>query len=117
MKEYLFSDSLMDYPITARLSVLDDGIHVLVIGGCRTHVGAVSYAFPGQKTETIQFPTHKDGVVSERWADELCRQTQAPVVVNCGIHYDNVDRAKIQQIVRVTEALLQQAVCELRVSK
>lgn len=117
MKEYLFTDSLMGYSIQVRLNVLDDGIHVLVVGGCRTHVGAVSYAFPGQKTETIQFPTHKDGVVSERWAGELCREIQVPVVVNCGIHYDNVSRSEIQEIVCVTETLLQQALYSLHTSK
>jgi hypothetical protein len=113
MKEYFCSNRLMDCSIEARTHVLDDGIHVLVIGGCRTHVGAVSYAFPGQPVETVQFPTHRDGAVSERWAKTLCERMNCPVVVNCGIHYDNVTKADIMEIVKATDALLEQTLALL----
>lgn len=113
MKDLCLKTELMGYTIEARCSVLDVGIHVLLIGGCRTHVGAVSYAFPGQQVQTIQFPTHREGIVSECWAKRLCQQFQTPVVVNCGIHYDNVTRDDIQEIVNATQVLLNQAEAEL----
>lgn len=109
MKEFCFKTELMGYPIEARCAVLDVGIHVLLTGGSRTHVGAISHAFPGEKVQTVQFPTHRDGTVSERWAERLCQKFQAPVVVNCGIHYDNVSRDDIKEIVRATDQLLEQA--------
>lgn len=113
MKGQLLQAEWRGYPIEARVHRLDDGLHVLVTGGCRTHVGAVSYAFPGESVQTIQFPTHRDGKVSERWAKALCERLHCQVTVNCGIHYDNVSKADIQEIVAVTEQLLQKAMAGL----
>ena len=108
MKEFVESADLFGYAIQARCTVLDSGLHILVIGGSKTHVGAISYCFPGEPVQTIQFPAHRDGVVSARWAERLCSQTNAPVTVACGIHYDNVSKAEINEIVRTTEHLLGQ---------
>ncbi|MGM9593048.1 MAG: hypothetical protein ACI3U8_01705 [Candidatus Onthomonas sp.] len=113
MKAFLFQTRCLGWPIEARVCLLDEGIHVLVTGGCRTHVGAVSYAFPGEAVQTIQFPTHRDGTVSEQWAKALCEARQCPVVVSCGIHYDQVSRAEISQIVSAAGELLEQAVAVL----
>lgn len=38
MKEWKMQTEQFEYPITASVSLLDDGIHVLLTGGCRTHV-------------------------------------------------------------------------------
>lgn len=109
LKEICLKEEWRGYPVEAACTVLDEGIHVLITGGSRTHVGAVSYAFPGEQVQTIQFPTHRDGAVSEVWAKKLCQQLGTPVVVNCGIHYDQVTKSDIAQIVSVTEKLLERA--------
>lgn len=108
MKEFHQKTELFGYSIEARCTMLDDGLHVLIIGGSRTHVGAISYAFPNENIQTIQFPEHRDGAVSERWAGKLCQRFRMPVVVNCGIHYDHVSRADIERIVAAAEDLLEQ---------
>lgn len=110
MKEFQQKTELFGHSIEARCTILDDGLHVLLTGGSRTHVGALSYAFPGEheKIQTIQFPEHRDGAVSERWAGRLCQRFRMPVVVNCGIHYDHVNRADIERILAAAEDLLEQ---------
>lgn len=113
MKEQLFQTEWRGYPIEALVHRLDDGFHVLVTGGCRTHVGAVSHAAPEERVQTVQYPTHREGTVSERWAEALCAHLRCPVTVNCGIHYDNVSKADIQEIVTVTEQLLKKVMAEL----
>ena len=105
---------LMGYQLEARCSILDEGIHVLLTGGSRTHVGAVSFCFPGEQAQTVQFPGHRDGVVSEKWAECLCRKLDTPVTVNCGIHYDNVDKEDICRIVAETEEMLAQLEIQIR---
>lgn len=109
MREVHLEARWKDHAIEVKCTVLDQGIHILITGGCRTHVGAVSYGFPGEKTKTVQFPGHRDGAVSEKWAEYLCQRFQVPVIVNCGIHYDHVDRNDIESIVSVTDKLLHQA--------
>ena len=59
--------------IRAYMFRLDEGAGVLIIGGSRTHVGAFSRTGPGQDTTTVQFPGHKDGVISSQWSETLCR--------------------------------------------
>ena len=108
MKEIYLEKKLMGYQLKARCSILDEGIHVLLTGGSRTHVGAVSFCFPGETVQTVQFPGHRDGVVSKKWAEYLCRKFCTLVTVNCGIHYDNVCKEEICQIVAETEEMLTQ---------
>lgn len=107
MREFKVRTEWLGYPIEAAVSVLDEGVHVLLTGGCRTHVGAISRAVPGEETQTMQYPAHRDGLVSERWASALSSLLQQPVVVCCGIHYDAVSREEIRQIVKRTDELLQ----------
>lgn len=113
-KEFCLQEEWRGYPVKAACTVLDEGIHVLITGGSRTHVGAVSYAFLGEPVQTVQFPEHRDGTVSAFWAEKLCRQFGTPVVVNCGIHYDRVSGNDIKEIVAVTERLLKRAAEMLR---
>ncbi len=96
----------MGRKITAVITELDEGYHVLLTGGDRTHIGSVSSAGYDEDMDH-QFPGHRDEVVSRMWADGLHKKTGAPVVVACGIHYDNVDRQQIDGIVDACRELLE----------
>ena len=85
---------------------LDEGIHVLITGGDRTHVGAVSWAEPGLPPETKLFPGHKDHFITEKWAGKLAQTAGARAVVVCGIHYDGAEPEQIREILRTSEELL-----------
>ena len=102
----LLEEPLFGQIIRAEANLLDDGIHVLITGGERTHVGAVSAAEPGKETETMTFPGHKDHFVSGPWAKALAEVLNARAVVACGIHYDRASEAQIRQILRVTDGML-----------
>lgn len=107
--ELYFACTVLDAPLTARLQPVDGGMRAEIYGGTRPHIGAVSIAGPDGKVSTTQFPTHRDGVVSARWAGALAEAGYRPAVVLAGIHYDHLDRAGIDQVVQATEHLLQQA--------
>lgn len=97
---------LFGYPITVSAQPLDEGWDISIIGGCKTHVGAVSMAAPGEPTQTIQRPEHKDAYISKVWAETLAKKWECPVCVCCGIHYDGADREQIEEIIRVSDRLL-----------
>ena len=80
---------LFGCPICCRATRLDSGIHVLLTGGGRSHIGAVSVAEPDGKTETNVFPGHKDQFVSEPWAKALAAKIGQRACVVCGIHYSD----------------------------
>ena len=99
---------LFGFPICASVTRLDDGVHVLLTGGCRTHVGAISVSEPKQPTETKVFPGHKDQLISEPWAEALAGLLEKRAVVACGIHYDAASKMQILEILRCTEEMLQE---------
>lgn len=107
--EFCFACTVLGAPLTARLQPLDGGMRAEIYGGTRPHIGAVSIAGPDGKVSTTQFPAHRDGVVSARWAGALAAAGYRPAVVLAGIHYDHLDRAGIDQVVQATEHLLHQA--------
>lgn len=68
-------------------------------------MGAVSYCADGEHYG-FQAERHKEAGVSEKWAQELCRVFQKPVTVVCGIHYDDLDKAGILEVVKCTDEIL-----------
>lgn len=97
---------LFGYPITAEANSLDDGWDVSITGGCKTHIGAVTLAAPGEQTQTLQRVQHKDAAISRVWAETLALHWQSPVCVRCGIHYDHASSDQIQEIVAACQDLL-----------
>ncbi len=98
--------TLFGFPIRAETERLDAGIFVLLTGGCRTHVGAVSTAEPDGTVRTQTFPGHKDHLLSEPWAAALAEKTGTRACVVCGIHYDNAAKDQIAEIVARTDEML-----------
>lgn len=88
--EFCFACTVLGAPLTARLQPLDGGMRAEIYGGTRPHIGAVSIAGPDGKVSTTQFPAHRDGVVSARWAGALAAAGYRPAVVLAGIHYDHL---------------------------
>ena len=106
--------TVLGHPLRAELTPLDDGLHVLLTGGCRTHVGAVTLAEPGLPPRTLLRETHRDDVLSTFWASALADALRTPTCVACGIHYDNATPAQIRTITAAADALLQQAIARLQ---
>ena len=86
--------------ITIRYWKLDTGVHVSIFGGDLAHIGAVTIVDTAGNYETIQFPTHKEKVVSEDFAKSLIEAGLFPAVVEAGVHYDGISRADIETIVK-----------------
>ncbi len=106
MRRFEMTRELFGAEITAQVLQLDQGLHVSVFGGTCSHIGAVSVAFPSGSVETLQFPGHKDGVVSSQWAEALSGAGYCPCTVEAGIHYDNLSRREIDIIVALTREML-----------
>ena len=109
----MLEEMLLGYPIKCRVTKLDDGLHVLLTGGCRSHIGAISVAEPGMEPETKTFPGHKDQFVSEPWAAALSEKTGQRVCVVCGIHYEDATKEQIGEILRCTQRMLEQVLKEI----
>lgn len=85
---------------------LDEGVHVLLTGGDKSHIGAYTLAQPGQAPQTTALPGHKDQFLSEPWAAAIAEKTGQRTLVVCGIHYDAATKAQIQAIVELAQGML-----------
>lgn len=113
MRQFERARALWGREIRAQVLVLDRGVHISLFGGELPHIGAVSVADPGGRVTTIQFPGHKEALVSEMWAGELVRRKLLPAVVEAGIHYDRLTREQIALVVETSSALLADVLAEL----
>lgn len=92
--------------IRCETTELDDGIHVLLMGGQRSHIGAVSVCDPGGNPETMTFPGHKEQYVTVPWARAISQAAEARCCVVCGIHYDGATAQDISAIMDAVQQLL-----------
>jgi len=116
MKCFYLEENARGYPLSCKISLLDDGMHVLLVGGCSTHIGSISVAEPGQEMCSTRYPGHKDHVVGDKWARTLADKRSGRTVVVCGIHYDNLSAEDISEIVALTDRMLEELISLLNYS-
>ena len=103
MNQFKISSHLFGRNITAQVLVLSQGIHISLFGGDLPHIGAVSIAESEGGVYTKQFSGHKEGVISSEWAKKLVEAGYSPVVVEAGIHYDQLSQEGIAQVLQLSE--------------
>lgn len=106
MIQFSCTTRLFGAAINVHVLRLDEGIQVTIFGGTRPHVGAVSIADGPGGCRTVEFPGHRDGTISRRWAEALAEAGCGPAVVTAGIHYDHLSREAVGQVVAVSDGLL-----------
>lgn len=114
MRQFELKRTLSGADITAQVTVLDKGVHILICGGTQPHIGAVSVVDPAGICATTQFPGHKDGIVSEQWAKALSEAGYCPAAVIAGIHYDKISKDQICTVLELNNQLICSAIAELR---
>jgi hypothetical protein len=86
------------------------------IEGGNAHIGAVALAHwrSGRvHTKHLVVNEHKEAALAIRAAGELCRVTEQSVTCIAGIHFDDLERRQIDEIVQATEELIRWAVSAL----
>ena len=105
--------TILNRPVNCTVTPLDDGIHVLLTGGDKGHIGAVSVCDPDQAPETMTFPGHKEQYITEPWSKTIANAAHQRCCVVCGIHYDNAAPEEIKTIMAGTDRLLHEVLAAL----
>ena len=104
--------------ISLALTDTGNGIHGLLTGGEKPHVGGVVLALPrpslrgsGWSTDVFitPVPGHKDVDVARTAADTLARELRCPVVITAGIHSDHLCPEELNEIICHCDTLTQKA--------
>ncbi|MDT3424728.1 NAD(P)-dependent dehydrogenase (short-subunit alcohol dehydrogenase family) [Paenibacillus forsythiae] len=85
-------------------------ILLLITGGVR-HIGAASTAYPGEHgalVTTSAVPGHKEHTISESVALKVAEALRRTVTVVMGIHYDDLSKEQIAQVVEIVERKVEQ---------
>ena len=114
MRQFELKRTLFGADIVAQITVLDEGVHVLLAGGERSHVCALALAQSGERLACPSFPGHKEQAVAERWACLLSERTAGCVTAACGIHYDHITPEKIQSVLDVCDKLLEETLRRIK---
>ena len=109
--------------ITLTLTDTGNGIHGLLTGGERPHVGGVVLALPrpslsgeGWSTDVYitPVPGHKDVDVARTVAEMLARELRLPVAITAGIHSDNLCPEELSKIICHCDTLTSSALALLK---
>ena len=98
----------LDYPIEFIAISHGRDYVISVKGGSLAHVGAVSICIPGSNASVITAPGHKDDILALDLATILCSSLNATVAVTVGIHYDNLTKSQINDIIEIVTSLMDQ---------
>lgn len=109
--------SCLGWPLRMEAHLVGEDVAVLIDGGTRPHIGAVSAAFyqnGAAVVQTAEGTGHRDGVVSEAVSRRVSETMRCNCSVCCGIHYDSVARENIRQILSETDDMLVELLTRLR---
>lgn len=95
----------------------DEGITVSLTGGHKAHIGAVAVVNPTGKLSLQTFLCHKEGELAKSFAEKIFETTGHPVVVSAGIHYDNIDKTGIMEVLEVSDKLLRDFIKKILTNK
>lgn len=112
-----------DYQLNAGVRLIGEDVLVAVWGGEKPHIGAVAAAQPrpslrdpqvtSATASVICFVGHKEDELAKAAAEVLAGMLNTRVVVTAGIHWDNLDQAGIQKVLRNSETLLEMVLAKI----
>ncbi len=108
------------YQVSAHVQYIGKDLHVVITGGEQPHVGAVAVgtlsddADDGVHVGLITVPGHKEDVVVEKTARRLARQLGITVLVAAGMHWDEIDKKGIAQVLEHADLLTEKILHDVR---
>jgi hypothetical protein len=105
-----------EYDITAGVRLIGQDVLVAIYGGEKPHIGAVAMAQPrpslkdpnvtSATASVFTYVGHKEDDLAKAAAEILAAALKTHVVVTAGIHWDNLTKEGIQQIIHNSEILI-----------
>ena len=113
MRQFELRRSCRGRDIVVQALLLPRGVNISLYGGDLPHIGAIGIVDPEGNCAVTRFPGHKEGVICEKWAAALSAAGCRPAVVEAGIHYDGLDKTGIEDVMSITNMLLEETLNRL----
>ena len=94
--------------IEINLTALPMGVNDLciVLTGGEAHLGAVTVAHSGAILETISINKHLEHILTKRLGEILNKELAGSFAICCGIHYDNITKQEIEDVMDIAHELV-----------
>ncbi len=106
--ETITSGSKNGYCLQGVVIALDNDDVIVIVGGGRDHIGALSLAIPrpglqdqcrmSATSSTLTVPGHKDDELTKYVSEKVSAVTERKIVVVAGVHYDDLALADLSII-------------------
>lgn len=104
----LIKTTFLNKPISIQITEVGEGLSILIQGGDKPHIGAVSMGVPYKKetskktycsTSNISLPGHQDAVITDLIAKKTATALNKTVAVVGGIHFDSISIEEIEALI------------------
>lgn len=105
--------------ININLKVMYVGEDLLIVlsGGDRPHIGAISYGGVNDENKTVALKHHRDDVISDLFSRKISSVFKGNYVICAGVHLDNITKDEILQVKSLSEELLEEIILIIRKGK
>lgn len=110
--------------ISIQAEFMGKDLWVSIAGGDAPHIGSVSLGLPrlsltgdmsaSSTVSTFNVTGHKDDAVGNLFAARLAALFQCTVSVSCGIHFNELEEEKIEEVVNAAKTALAELTDRLR---
>ena len=83
-------------------------ICVVITGGDKAHVGAVSVYSKEEGIQTISLKNHKDYIIGELFINSIKNIFLGNISVSSGIHVDNIKKEQISDIYKICNNIFEE---------
>jgi len=80
---------------------MGDDLCVMLTGGDRPHLGAVTVGSGTGDLKTFTFDRHKENIITELFSSRLKREYAGNFAVCCGIHMNNISQEEIELVIQL----------------
>lgn len=101
---YVFEASQGRLRIVANVLRVGNDVQIILAGG-EAHLGAVALATPHAPASVATANGHREDQLAARMANYLACALKCNVAVCAGIHYNNISRSEIKQVLALCESL------------
>lgn len=110
--------------IFAQVEVVGEDLVVIISGGTKPHIGAIGVAQPRSSlkdpemisatSSVFTFLGHKEDVVAKEMSEELARELNRKVVVVAGMHWEDLEDERIEEVMGICQRLKERILEERR---
>ncbi|MCM8710318.1 hypothetical protein M2651_04665 [Clostridium sp. SYSU_GA19001] len=85
---------------------LGEDLCIILTGGDKPHLGAVTVGSNQVKEHTFCFPHHKEDYITKLVYSLITESFDKNVIVCCGIHFDNISKEEITEVISLCKEMI-----------